>query len=379
MMIQFQWENNKKGDLLILDSNILTYIVSIVYLVFMFGFSFFSQKIQVNLVLGRISKSLNKLRRMRDKAKDEALSAIIKLGKPESDPKPRLEALLQFFSIHPNSMDPSGVVNRLEHLVDTADARVKEEIKALAPSADEKQIQNLQNLVETARGLNSLYRTVRHHYLAGKKGGTIYSTMQIQMELPMIMEEAEAYFSFLDAFKQGKPIGDGVGPLVASKLMGDASLREVAEDMVAAEVAVDGRRVVVTRAKGPGGTVGKPGDAVAKLIGECDGGVSLVVMVDAGLKLEGEDSGYVVEGVGAAIGGVGVERFKIEEVATKYGVPVYAMIVRQSLKEVLAPMTDALVSSVDEVVKRLGRVIRERTREGDTVFVVGVGNTIGIA
>lgn len=379
MMIQFQWENNKKGDLLILDSNILTYIVSIVYLVFVFGFSFFSQKLQLNIVLSRISKSLNKLQYMRDKAKDEALSAIIELGKPESDPKPRLEALLQFFIIHPNSMDPSGVVHRLEHLVDTADARVKEEIKALAPSADEKQIQNLQNLVETARGLNSLYRTVRHHYLAGKKGGSIYGTMQIQMELPMIMEEAEAYFSFLDAFKQGKPIGDGVGPLVASKLMADASLREVAEDMVAAEVAVEGRRVVVTRAKGPGGIVGKPGDAVAKLIEDCDGEVSLVVMVDAGLKLEGEDSGYVVEGVGAAIGGVGVERFKIEELATKHEIPVYAMIVRQSMKEVLSPMTDALINSVDEVVKRLGRVIRERTKEGDTVLVVGVGNTIGIA
>jgi hypothetical protein len=379
MMIRFRWENNKKGVLLILDSNMLTYIISIVYIVFVFGFSFFSQKLQLNLVLGRISKSLNKLRRMRDKAKDEALSAIIKLGKSESDPKPRLEALLQFFTIQPNSMDPSGVVQRLEHLVDTADARVKEEIKALAPSADEKQIQNLQNLVETARGLNSLYRTVRHHYLVGKKGGSIYSTMQIQMELPMIMEEAEAYFSFLDAFKQGKPIGDGVGPLVASKLIADARLREVAEDMVAAEVAVEGRRVVVTRAKGPGGTVGKPGDAVAKLIEEYDGEVSLVVMVDAGLKLEGEDSGYVVEGVGAAIGGVGVERFKIEEVATKHDVPVYAMIVRQSMKEVLSPMTDALISSVDEVVKRLGRVIRERTKEGDTVLVVGVGNTIGIA
>jgi hypothetical protein len=27
MMIQFQWENNKKGVLLFLDSNMLTYIV----------------------------------------------------------------------------------------------------------------------------------------------------------------------------------------------------------------------------------------------------------------------------------------------------------------------------------------------------------------
>jgi hypothetical protein len=363
----------------IMDSNILTQIFGIVYLVLVFGFSFFSQKIQLNIVLGRISRSLNKLQFMRDQAKETALSAIIELGKPESDPKPRLEALLQFFSIKPNNMDPSGLVHRLEHLVITADRRVKEEIKLLAPSADEKQIQNLQNLVETVRGLNSLYRTVRHHYLTGKKGGSIYGTIQIQMELPMIMEEAEAYFSFLDAFKLGKPIGDGVGPLLASKLMADASLQNVAEDMVATEVAVEGRRVIVTRAKGPGGTVGKPGDAVIKLIDDYNGKISLVVMVDAGLKLEGEDSGFIVEGVGAAIGGVGVEGFKIEELVARYGIPVYAMIVRQSMKEVLSPMTESLIKSVDEVIQRLERVIREQTKKGDTVLLVGVGNTIGIA
>ncbi len=316
---------------------------------------------------------------MSDKAKEEAISAIIELGKPESDPKPRLEALMQFFAVQPNSMDPSGIVRRLEFLVDTADARVKEEIKALAPSADETQIQNLHNLVETAQGLNSLYRTVRHHYLAGKKGGSIYSTMQIQMELPMIMEEAEAYFSFIDAFKQGKPIGDGIGPLVASKLIAEAGLREVAEDMVAAKVTLEERKVIVTKARGPGGTVGKPGDAVVKLIKEHKNAISLIIMVDAGLKLEGEDSGYVGEGVGAAIGGVGVDQFKIEEVAVKYGIPVYAMIVRQSLKEVLSPITKTLINSADEVIKRIRRVIRERTKETDTVLLVGVGNTIGIA
>lgn len=364
---------------MIVDSNMLSYILNIVYLVFVFGFSFFSQRLQVNLVLGKISKSLTKLRKMRDKAKDEALSAILELGKPESDPKPRLEALLHFFSIQPNSMDPSGIMHRLEYLVNTADERVKEEIKTLAPSADEKQIQDLQNLVETTQGLDSLYRTVRHHYLVGKKAGSIYTTTQIQMQLPMIMEEAEAYFSFIDAFKQGMPIGDGIGPLVASRLIADSGVREVSKDMVVAEVAIEGRQLVVTRAKGPGGTVGKAGDAVAKLVEEHNGEVSLIVMVDAGLKLEGEDSGYVIEGVGAAIGGVGVEKFKIEELAAKRKIPVYAMIVRQSLKEVLSPMTDAVKNSVDEVIKRLERVIRERTKEGDTLLVVGVGNTIGIA
>ena len=361
-----------------MDTNMLAYILNIVYIMFIFVFSFFSQKIQLNLILGKISKSLTRLQKMRDKAKNEAVSAITKLGNPENDPKPRLEALMQFFAIQPNSMDPSGIVHRLEFLVNTADAQVKEEIKALAPLADETQVQNLQNLVETAHGLNSLYRTVRHHYLAGKKGGSIFNTAQIQMELPMIMEEAEAYFSFIDAFKQGKPIGDGIGPLVASKLIAGINVHEVAEDMVAAEVALEGRKIVVTRAKGPGGTVGKPGDAVIKLI-EDNRKVSLIVMVDAGMKLEGEDSGYVVEGVGAAIGGFGVDQFKIEEIAAKYGIPIYAMIVRQSLKEVLSPMTESLTNSADEVIKRLGRVIRERTKKADTVLVVGVGNTIGIA
>jgi hypothetical protein len=378
-MVHFHLENKKRRRIIDLDNGTLAYILNIVYIIFIFGFSFFSQKIQVNIVLGKISKSLTKLRNMRDKAKDEAVSAIIELGKPERDPKPRLEALMQFFAVQPNSMDPSGIVHRLEFLVDTADARVKEEIKALAPSANETQIQNLHNLVETAQGLNSLYRTVRHHYLTGKKGGSIYSTMQIQMELPMIMEEAEAYFSFIDAFKQGKPIGDGIGPLVAAKLIAGANVREVAEDMVAAELTLERRKVVVTRAKGPGGTVGKPGDAVVKLIEEYNNKISLIVMVDAGMKLEGEDSGYVVEGVGAAIGGVGVDQFKIEEIAAKYGIPVYAMIVRQSLKEVLSPLTKSLTNSADEVIKRLVRVIRERTKESDTVLIVGVGNTIGIA
>jgi hypothetical protein len=356
----------------------VAYILNIVYLVVVFGFSFFGQRLQVTLVLNKISKSLSKLRSMRDKAKDEALSAIMALGKPEGDPKPRLEALLQFFSISPNSMDPSGVVGRLEFLVDAADERVKDEVKALAPSADERQIQNLQNLVETAMGLNLLYRTVRHHYLLGKKSGSMFSTMQIQMELPLIMEEAKAYFSFIDAFKQGKPIGDGVGPLVASKLIGDAAVREVAEDTVAAEVSVEDRRVVVTRARGPGGVVGKAGDAVASLVEEL-GDVSMVVMVDAGLKLEGEVSGSISEGVGAAIGGVGVEQFKIEEVATKRGIPVYAVVVRQSLLEVLSPMTKAVSDAADDAVRRLQRLVRERTKEDATVLVVGVGNTMGIA
>jgi hypothetical protein len=136
--------------------------------------------------------------------------------------------------------------------------------------------------------------------------------------------------------------------------------------------------VLATKAKGPGGAVGKVGDAVSSLIEANEGKVGLVVMVDAGLKLEGEDTGEVAEGIGAAIGGIGVDKYKIEEVATKYKVPVYAIIVKESLKEVLAPMSEPISKAVDNVVARLRTVLHERTKEGDTVIVVGVGNTLGI-
>ena len=359
------------------NSDILGTLLNIVSLMMFFVFIFFSQRIQTILVTRQISKALTKLRHMRDKAKEAIISAINEVGKSKEDLKPRLEALLQFFAIEPVNLDPSGIIRRLEHLLDTTDVRVKEEIKMLAPDAGESQLQNLQNLVEAAQALNTFYRVVRHYYLLGKKTG-MFTTMQIQMQLPMIMEEAEAYVSFVGSFKAGKPIGDDIGALTASKLMADHDKFEVAKDMVAAETTIDGRRVLVTKAKGPGGVVGKSGDAVSSLIEESGGKVSLIVMVDAGLKLEGENSGEIMEGVGAAIGGIGVDKYKIEEVSTKHKIPVYAIVVKESLKDVLASMTDAISKAADDVIARLRRIVQERTREGDTVIVVGVGNTIGI-
>jgi hypothetical protein len=362
----------------IIGSDLISTILNFVYLGVFVVFMFFSQKIQALLMMRQISHGLTRLEAMRDKAKQAITAAIMEVGKPAGDPKPRLERLLQFFTIPPEGMDPAGVVQRLEHLFDTADSRIRDEIRAIAPSADESQLVNLQNLLEAAQALNTLYRVVRHYYLLGKKDGTLYSTVQVQMQLPTIMEEAEAYLSFLDAFRQGKPVGDGVGALTASKLMSGQERREIAKEMVVAETTVDGRRLLATKAKGPGGAVGKVGDAVNSLIEANAGKIRLVVMVDAGLKLEGEDSGDMAEGIGAAIGGIGVDKYKIEEAATKYNIPVYAIIIKESLKEVLSPMTETISHAADAAMSRFRSIIQERTKEGDTVIVVGVGNTIGI-
>jgi hypothetical protein len=361
-------------------TDVLGTIMQVLYMVFFIFIFFFPARIQSFRTTRTLSKALTKLGNMKDRAKQDILTAIPKDSAKEKNVHARIDRLLQFFTIRPSTMDPAGVTKRYQHILDNTDQRVRDEIKTIAPQASEEQLQNLQNLVEVAQELNKMYRYVRQFYILGKKeGGSQFTMMEIQMKLPSLMEEAEAYAAFTDAFKQGKPIGDGIGPLTASKLMQDKEKFEVSKETVACETTIEGRNVIVVKAKGPGGTVGKAGDALERLIETNNGKITLVIMVDAALKLEGEESGSVSEGIGPAIGGPGLEQFKIEEAAAKFKVPVYAVVVKQSIKEVLAPMTPAITKAADEVTVVLKRVILERTKEGDKVIIVGVGNTMGVA
>jgi len=209
----------------------------------------------------------------------------------------------------------------------------------------------------------------------------IYVIMQIHMILPMIMREIEAYSSALQAFKEGMPIGDSVGALVAAKMMHGHEWEEVAKDIVAAEVPYAERTLIVMKAKGPGGAIGKPGDAVENVINGRKGkdAVKAVVMVDAAGKLEGETTGAVAEGIGAIIGGVGVEKYKIEEAAKAHEVPLYAIAIKQDISDVVAPMVEELFKATETAIKAVKRIVEERTQPGDVVLVAGIGNTIGIA
>jgi len=134
----------------------------------------------------------------------------------------------------------------------------------------------------------------------------------------------------------------------------------------------------VLKAEGPGGNVGKPGEAVETVIEEQQGKLAMVIMIDAGLKLEGELVGEVSEGIGAAIGGPGVDAFKIEEKVTKYNLPLYAVIVKEDIGDAVSPMRKEINDAVDKVIERVRDVVKERTKEGDTVLIIGVGNSIGV-
>ncbi len=360
------------------SGDIIVQILSLLSYLFIFVFIFYGQRIQMYVMIREVESSLFKLKLMKEEGRKTAIETIKEIGKPSSDPSIKVDRYLEYFTIPPQGMDPAGIVNKLDHILDVRDERMKDEVKLMAPASDEVQVYNLENTLEAAMALNFIYKVVRHYYLQGKKTLSLYTIMQLQMILPLVMKEAEAYASALKAFAYGQPIGDGAGPLIAARLMHGYPVRKVPKDCVVATVPFENRTALVLKAEGPGGNVGKPGDAVKTLIEENKGKIAAVIMIDAGLKLEGEGIGEIAEGIGAAIGGPGVDQYKIEEAIVAEKIPLYAVIVKEDIGDAVSMMRKEISDAADKAIERVKGVVNERTKEGDQVIIVGVGNTIGV-
>jgi hypothetical protein len=368
---------NSVGQLLSPDSEIgviLQTLFSFAFIIYLF----YAQRIQAMTMLRQIEVTLRKVKNLRDKGKNVAIETIKDIGKPEKDPTPQVERFMEHFMIPPVDMDPAGIVGKLGKILNVREFTFEKEVALMAPSATESERNNIENLLEAGLALNVFYKVIRHFYLMGKKTMNIYIIMQIHMILPLILQQIEAYSAALQAFQDGIPIGDSVGPIVAAKLMNGSEIREVAKEMVAGEIDFEGRRVIITKAKGPGGSVGKPGDAIAKILEENKGKVSMLITVDAAGKLEGEQVGEIAEGVGAAIGGPGVEKYKIEKAAIDNNVPLHAIAIKQGMEHVVAPLVEPLFEATDKAVASVKGLILDYSKEGDTVVVAGIGNTIGV-
>ncbi len=332
--------------------------------------------LSARLMIGQVRRSVNELEKLAKEGKKVALTSITKHGRPKRDVEKELDNFLEFFAIEPVSDDPAGVLTRLEHVLDVRKKRFEGAVAKLAPKADSETAANIEMVIEGAMANWMIFRLVRHFMLLAEKTKSYLLITQLQMQMPFLKDLAKAYSAATKAFVQGKPIGDGVGAIVATKLIGKAPCKELVEDTVYAETKFDGRKVLVVKARGPGGRVGKPGEVIQRLAERQK--VKLIIMIDAAQKLEGEPSGQIIEGVGAAIGGPPTEKYKIEQVAVKRNIPLDAILIKESLKEAITQMDQRLAKAADATVERIKRVIRERTKPGDTVIVGGIGNTIGI-
>jgi hypothetical protein len=360
-------------------SNQYAVIFNILFFIFIIFSVFYGQRIQQFMWLKQIERALIKLDIWQREGKIICKKRVAEYSDaPEEKVFETIEGFLEFFMIMPVDKDPSGVLNRLEHLMDVRKSKFEDFVSRVAPKANEADSKTLENVIEATIAVFSIFRIVRHFLLLGKKTKSTFLIMQIYMSLPLIMIYAKAYIEALKCFAEGKPIGDGLGPLVAARLMRGGEPKEVAKEVIAVEKNINNRNVIIVKAKGPGGTVGKPGLGVMNIIEEREGKVARVIMIDAALKLEGEVTGEVIEGVGAAIGDPGPEKYKIEESGVKYNIPIDAIIVKQSIEDALTTMKKSIAMSVDEVIKRIHWIINNQINDGDTVIVAGIGNTLGV-
>ncbi|MHA1771090.1 MAG: DUF1512 family protein [Candidatus Thorarchaeota archaeon] len=362
----------------------LSWIVNILFLAFIMVFSLYGAKIQMWQWLKQIEAGLIELKRMAIESRQTAIDTFKKFGKDEKEVAAALDRWLDYFLITPVDLDPAGILQRLDHLLDERRDRYQEFVAEIAPEASPVMDQNLENTLEVAQVLSLIFRVVRHFYLLGKKTGSQILIMQIHMQMPDLLRIAKAYFDAIDAFSEGKPIGDGIGPLVVTQFAREygatpeSYVQEVGREVGYYEIDVEGRTVFVVRATGPGGTVGKPGFAIKNIVEQNNGQIARIITIDAALKLEGEDLGRVSEGTGAAIGDPGPEKHAIEDAATQNKIAIEAIVIKQDEAAAVGIMRKKILDAIPEVLERIKTAIRKRTKPGDKVILAGIGNTMGI-
>jgi hypothetical protein len=355
------------------DTNPLLMLVWILPIII---FIFYGQRIQLQVTSNEIKKSIKKLDGYRVEARKELIDYVKKNMALTQDPTKKIDQFLDYFTIMPVDMDPNGIVSKIKHTIRAREDYSRMHVKSLSPEINEIELSRILTLVEIATSLQMIYKIINHMFLTAKKQNNYPLILPLQMILPFIMEEAEAITKAIPAFKLGQPIGDGIGPMIVGKMMLDSKKEIISFQTVLAQKEYEGRKLFLLKAEGPGSNVGRPGDAVESIVSKNK--PDFIIMVDAALKMEGEDSATTAQGFGAAIGGIGTERFQIEEIATKHNIPIFAIVIKQSVKEAITLMTKDIANQANIVHSQIEEMIKENTKPGQTILLIGVGNTIGV-
>jgi len=340
-------------------------------------FVFYGQRIQLIITSRDIKKDMAKLEQFRNDSRNELIDYVKQKLSPNGDPTQKLDRFFDYFTIMPVDIDPNGIIPKIHHLVRSREDTTRKQVKSMFSEINTLEVTKVQNLLEIVTTLQLLHKVVRHLFLTAKKQNNYPLILPLQMLLPFIMEQAEALKDAIPAFKKGQPIGDGIGPLVVGGMMLDTKKQNAEFETVYSESEFDGRKLILLKAEGPYATVGRPGEATESIVEKLKPDV--IIMIDAALKLEGEDSGSVAQGFGAAIGGIGTDRFKIEAIAVKYDIPIFAIVVRQSVKEAITLMTKEISDQAENVKSQVYEMITDNSDPNQTVLVIGVGNTLGVA
>jgi hypothetical protein len=344
------------------------------FFILFFGFMFLYPRLMLAQMLFQLERTV---RNLEDNSLRGRNIAIKKASKsPSRAIRDSITHFMDFFVIEPVGIDPYGAMKRIEHLSNLGDKRFRYFVKSIAPNLNKEDQANLAMTLAGTISLNQIMKIVRHYVEIVRKTRNLQIAMILQMQLPFVEKMSKAMLKGTEAFSNGWPVGDSIGPLVASHLINDGKARDIVDDeTIIVRRKIGGRSVIIMRAKGPGGRLGKLGRAVELLAKK--GRIAKVITVDAAAKLEGEKTGSVAEGIGVAIGGIGVDRGYIEKIATEKDIPLDTIVVKMSQEEAIMPMRKEILDTVPYVLKLVEKNIRETKDKGE-IIVIGVGNCIGV-
>ena len=365
------------GEFFGIGDDFLSEMMMLVWIIPIIIFVFYGQRIQLIISSNDIKKDISKLEEFTSDSRQKLIHYIRNNLNPKTDPVKKIDSFLDYFTVMPIDLDPNGIIPKINHLVRSRDDFTRMHVKSLFSEISDFEVTKIHNLLEIVTTLQLFHKATRHLYLTAKKQKNFPLILPLQMIIPFIMEEAEALKDAMSALKKGQPIGDGIGPMVVGGMMIDSQKQKISFQTVWSKSEFDGRKLLLVKAEGPNATVGRLGDGIEKIITQDK--PDLIIMVDASLKLEGEDSASIAKGFGAAMGGIGTDRFQIEDVATKNGIPILAIVIKQSIHEALTLMTKEIADQASSVRTEIHDMIQENTQENQTVMVVGVGNTLGVS
>ena len=345
-------------------------IIQTLTTVLFFAMIFFFPKIMIWQIDRKMRAVLENLDTFRTDTEDMFRSKFVDTFSEDLEQK--FESLKNTKFSQPTGIDPAGMVGKLEHVLDTSENKFKRFIERNADTEDEDELADLNMAFKGVMGTHQIYKVVRHFRQLIKGTGNIQLVGLVRMMLPIYEEIAESQKGATRAFLDQAPIGDAIGPLVAAKMITEEP-EEISENIIHSEEEINDEKVHVLKSNGPGARLGKYGDAIDQLADEND--LEAIVTVDAALKLEGEETGTVSEGVGVMMGGPGVEKTKIEEAATEHDVPLEGVVIKQNAPEASKAMKKEIFDAYQEAVDKAQELASEY--EGE-VAIVGVGNTCGV-
>jgi len=343
------------------------------FLVFWGIFFFFYPRLMLTQIMWKIERTAEELEAMADETKKFMVLQVSK--NPDKKLRDSVANFFEFFTITPVSLDPYGIVKKFELVIQNEKERFHYFVNQVAPDADPERKANIEMGFAGGIEMYTIAKIIRHYVELIKETKSYQIALIIQMQLPLIEKIAKAVYEGTKSLARGEPVGDGLGPLVIATLMGDKKSEEIEEDIIMTEVAIDGRKCFVMKARGPGGRLGRPGKAVEKIMKKHK--IARIITIDAAAKLEGEKTGSIAEGVGVAMGGPGVERSYIEDIAVRTSTPLDSVIVKMKSEEAILPMKKEIKDAVPLAIDRIKEALK-RTKKGESVIIVGVGNTSGV-